>query len=91
MVLQGGSSLRLEDGSYSSLDIEADGGIMIDAETLSVKDARVELNGAGSISLSMNGGELGGSLNGAATLFYSGEVSSESVLTSGVSAVKKKN
>jgi hypothetical protein len=89
--LQGGSSLKIEDGSYTSLDIEADGGIMIDAETLSVRDARVELNGAGSVSLNMNGGELGGSLNGAATLFYSGTVSSESVLTTGVSSVKRKN
>jgi hypothetical protein len=89
--LQGGSSLKIEDGSYTSLDIEADGGIVIDAETLSVRDARVELNGAGSVSLNMTGGELDGSLNGAATLFYSGIVSSESVLTTGVSSVKRKN
>ncbi len=91
VVLQGGSSLKLEDGSYSFLDIEADGGITVDAETLSVRDARVELNGAGTISLNMNGGDLNGALNGAATLFYSGEVSSESVITSGVSSVKRKN
>jgi hypothetical protein len=64
---------------------------VIDAETLSVRDARVELNGAGSVSLNMTGGELDGSLNGAATLFYSGIVSSESVLTTGVSSVKRKN
>jgi hypothetical protein len=90
LELNGGTALRILSGSSSDFRLKANGGTMLDAQGFVVENARIEVNGAGEVSLSMNGGDLSGSLNGAVSLSYRGEVANERVSTSGVSSVKRR-
>jgi len=71
------------------LSVQGAGASRIDFSSSRIKNARVNLDGAGSVDLGMEGGTLSGSLNGIGTINYSGTVSAENVKISGLGSVRQ--
>ena len=82
-------AVRLEgrDGRYGTLALHAAGASDIDLRGIAVTDAEVDLKGASSVVLTMDGGVLSGSAAGAGSLHYYGPVSEERVEVAGVTRI----
>jgi hypothetical protein len=63
----------------------------IDFDDVLVTNADVQVSGAGNLRLNMAGGRLTGHMSGAGNLDYRGTVSEQSVSTSGVVNVRRRN
>ena len=72
-----------EDGRYRTLELSVAGASDIQFTEFVFTDANVDLAGASNLALTMDGGELIGSLAGAGRIEYSGTVSREAVDVAG--------
>lgn len=88
VAARGASSLHVTDSSFQDVVLEIEGAGDIDMRDAETQNAEVHVSGAGSVKLTMTGGRLTGSLEGAASVDYYGTVSEESVSTKGVSSVR---
>ena len=89
--LDGASKLRGRGNVITDLYLNCNGAAQIDLYDSSIKNARLDVNGAGYIQLKMDGGELTGSAAGAAKIVYTGTVSAENVRTAGVVSVRHRD
>ena len=87
--LAGAVQLEGRDGRYRELDLSVAGAGEIDLHGIAVTEAQVDLAGAADVTLTMNGGELSGSMTGAGQLRYYGSVSREAVDVAGVGRVRR--
>lgn len=76
-----------EDGRYTELDLSIAGASDVQLAGFTFADADVDLAGASNLSLTMDGGELTGSLAGAGKIEYFGTVSREAVDVAGFGSV----
>lgn len=72
-----------EDGRYRALELSVAGASDIQFAEFVFTDANVDLAGASNLALTMDGGELTGSLAGAGRIEYAGTVSREAVDVAG--------
>ena len=79
----GATEINGENGSYETLDLEVAGASHIQLAGITFTSASVDLAGASNVELTMNGGELTGTLAGAGRVEYSGSVSREDVEVAG--------
>ncbi len=74
----------------NTLTLHTAGASSMDFRSSSVTNAVVNLQGAGNVILSMNGGALSGQLDGVGRIDYYGTVSAQDVRINGVGTVKQK-
>ena len=79
----GANHVTGEDGRYRELDLSMAGASNVQLDGIAFTDANVDLAGASNLTLTMDGGELNGSLAGAGRIEYSGTVSREAVDVAG--------
>ena len=75
-------------GRYDDLDLATTGYNRVDFRGIEVRNANVGIVGYSNIVLHMRGGTLSGSLRGAGTLNYHGQVVEESIRVAGVARVR---
>ena len=83
----GATQVTGEDGRYAELDLSMAGANDVELEGFVFTDAHVDLAGASDLTLTMDGGELTGSLAGVGSIEYSGTVSREAVDVAGFGSV----
>ena len=83
----GATQLIGEDGRYTELDLSVAGASDIQLDGFVFTNADVDLAGASNLTLTMDGGELAGSLAGAGRIQYFGTVSREAVEVDGFGRV----
>ncbi len=88
--MSGGTVLVAQECTVEHLRINGSGASMIDMTSSRVRNASIELSGAGNMTIAMDGGKLEANLSGATRLVYSGEVSEQEIDTSGVSSVRRR-
>ena len=76
------------DGRYDELDLSLAGAGDVALEGFVFTDAHVNLAGASSLRLTMDGGELTGAVAGASAIRYSGTVSRQAIDVAGFSIVE---
>lgn len=79
----GAAQVEGQGGRYEVLNLKSAGASDINLRAMSFDDAHVELAGASNVVLTMDGGDLSGSMAGAGQLLYYGEASDESVRVEG--------
>lgn len=89
--VSGAGEIRGASSRFDALTLDASGTVNVELGDVPVTDARVDLSGAGNVTLRMSGGRLTGDLSGAANLEYYGTVSEESVDRSGFVNVRRRN
>jgi hypothetical protein len=89
--LSGASQLTGTASRFVTLTIDQSGAGKVDFADVTVTNASVDMSGAGNVTLRMAGGTLTGDMSGAGSLEYFGTVSEESVDTSGVANVRRRN
>lgn len=77
IFLAGVGQLKIEDSEYRLLQLHAEGASEIDAHGLKLHDALVDLKGATTIKLWVEGGVLSGRMKGLGTLKYRGNAREE--------------
>ena len=89
LEIDGVGAIRIlgREGRYDSLSLVLAGAGKINLSEIPVTAAEVDLAGASDIVLSMNGGELSGSISGAGSLEYYGQVSGITVDIAGAARV----
>ena len=83
----GATQITGEDGRYGELELSLAGAHDIQLAGFVFTDADVDLAGASSVTLTMDGGELTGSLAGAGEIEYFGTVSREDINVAGFGSV----
>lgn len=91
LTSSGASEVRAASGRFETLALVMSGAGNIDLDDLLVTNADIQVSGAGNLRLNMAGGRLTGSMSGAGNLDYRGTVSEQSVSTSGVVNVRRRN
>lgn len=86
--ISGASTIQLE-GSANDIDANVSGASHFNLEAFIVNNADVNLSGASSGTVNLNG-RLDANLSGASTLWYTGEPTSTDINTSGASTVHRK-
>ena len=86
--ISGASNIQLE-GSANNMDATASGASHLNLDDFIVNDADVNLSGASSGTVNLNG-RLDANLSGASTLWYIGEPTMGTIDTSGASKLSKK-
>ena len=86
--ISGASTIQLE-GSANNMDATASGASHLNLDDFIVNDADVNLSGASSGTVNLNG-RLDANLSGASNLWYIGEPTMGDIKTSGASAISKK-
>ncbi len=86
----GACSLDGEGNRFTNLFIRTEGAADIDLRNSEVYNAELNSAGAGSIKITMTGGELSGSVEGASSVVYYGEVSKNTLRAQGISSIKQK-
>jgi len=89
LQMEGGSSITGRENTIENLYLSSTGATNVDLKLSDVVNADIDLTGASSIILTMKGGELTGSASGASSIRYFGEVSKESIRTSGVVHIQR--
>jgi hypothetical protein len=91
LVLQssGGSNIEAQGGPYERIVIELQGGSNVNLLELPAENVHVDAVGASNVRLHLQGGALTGSISGAGSVKYRGEVSSQSVSSEGVTSVRR--
>jgi hypothetical protein len=87
----GAGEVRGTASRYDKLSLDMSGAVSVELGDVPVRDADVDVSGAGNVTLLMAGGRLTGDLSGAANLEYSGTVSEESVDKSGMVNVRRRD
>ena len=72
----------------TDLTLRCDGAADADFKDSKVVNAKVNINGASRITLTMAGGKLGGSAHGASSIVYYGDVSIQDIATAGAVSVR---
>ncbi len=88
--VSGAAKIRGRDGRAKDARINSSGAAQIDFVDFITENARLDISGAAEVSLTMGGGDLTGSISGAAKVTYGGEVRTQNVETSGVGSVRKR-
>ena len=83
----GATELTGADGRYAELDLSMAGASNVQLAGFVFTDANVELAGASNLELTMDGGELTGTLAGAGRIQYFGTVSREAVDVAGFGSI----
>lgn len=86
----GAFSLVGRDSRYDALTLKLAGAGRVDFDDLVVIDAELELAGANRVSLHLNGGVLSGSVAGAGSVNWIGEVSEQRVTVAGPATVHQR-
>ncbi len=89
LKVAGANQMEGRDGRYDSLNLTVAGASQIDLGGILVTDAQVDLAGASDVTLSMNGGDLAGSMAGAGGISYYGTVAEETVKVAGIARVRR--
>jgi hypothetical protein len=87
----GASEVRAASGRFDTLTLVMSGAGNVDLGGLPVTNADIQVSGAGNLDLNMAGGRLTGSMSGAGNLEYTGTVSEQSVSSSGIVSIKRRN
>lgn len=88
--VSGAAELDADNSQYEELLLDSSGAAEVDFKGMLVTDATVEISGAADLTLTMNGGELTGSIFGAGDIQYYGTVSKESIEVSGAGDISHK-
>ncbi len=93
LVLEGsgGLNIKARDCEYGDLWVKTSGGVNANLRDMPVTNAHVEASGALHMTLTMEGGELTGSISGVGSLEYYGEVSRNTLNVSGVSNIRHRD
>lgn len=83
LQLDGVVAVEADGLSARRLQLDAAGGSRVDFEDAQVVDAELNVEGATTIELTMDGGTLSGQLNGAGSLEVGGQVGQREIATSG--------
>ena len=90
LTVEGATSFRADNSTFANLDIACQGASSIVFRSCLITAAVVNVSGASNVELErMDGGELSGSLNGVASLRYSGNISANKIKTTGLAVVKQ--
>ncbi|MEI6286040.1 MAG: DUF2807 domain-containing protein [Bacillota bacterium] len=90
LTVEGATSFRADNSTFANVDVECQGASSIVFRSCLITAAVVNVSGASNVEIErMDGGELSGSLNGVASLRYSGKVSGNKIKTTGLAAVKQ--
>jgi len=84
----GAAKVKGSDSSIHDLDLFCDGAAHVNLRRSDVFNAAVRLNGASRVELTMTGGKLFGSANGASSIVYYGEVSTQDIATTGAVSIR---
>lgn len=87
IISNGIAAINGRNNRYESIEIIMSGAGLIDLTETQSNNAHVILNGAGSIELNMAGGVLDGMLSGLGNIEYRGEISKNSIQTTGLGRV----
>jgi hypothetical protein len=87
ITVSGAGHIEGRSSAYDDLDVTISGAANVDLDGVPVTAAHVTMSGAANVELSMNGGELSGNISGLGNLSYSGQVSNENVVVSGLGHV----
>ena len=91
LTSSGASEVRAASGRFDSLALTMSGAGNVDLDDVVVTNADIRVSGAGNLKLNMAGGRLTGQMSGAGNLDYRGTVSEQSVTTSGVVNVRRRD
>jgi hypothetical protein len=91
LTSSGASEVRAGSGRFETLTLVMSGAGNVDLDDVVVTNAEVRVSGAGNLKLNMAGGRLTGSMSGAGNLDYRGTVSEQSVSTSGIVNVRRRD
>jgi hypothetical protein len=89
--VSGAGEIRGAASRFDRLTLDASGAVNVELGDVPVADAVVDISGAGNVTLRMAGGRLTGDVAGVASLEYYGTVSEESVDTSGLTSVRRRD
>ncbi len=90
LISRGASSFKGESSVMENLYIDTEGASEVDMSNATVTNAEVNMKGAGSALLTMNGGVLSGRVEGATSVEYSGKVSEQTIRSTGLSSISRK-
>ena len=87
--IAGATQLEGRDGRYDELELSAAGASEIDLRGIAVTDADIDLAGASNVTLTMDGGALSGSMEGAGRVEYYGTLETQSVRVAGAARIEQ--
>jgi hypothetical protein len=91
LTSSGASEVRAATGRFDNLELKLSGAGNVDLDEVVAINADVQVSGAGNVKLNMGGGRLTGHMSGAGNLDYRGTVSEQSVMTSGIVNVRRRD
>jgi hypothetical protein len=91
LTSSGASEVRGASGRFETLALVMSGAGNVDLDGLLVTNADIQVSGAGNLKLNMAGGRLTGNMSGAGNLEYRGAVSEQSVSSSGLVNIRRRN
>lgn len=86
----GASNIEAENVSIDQLNLIVSGAANAELSNINITNCLLSISGAANIELNMTGGELEGSISGAASVVYRGQVSDESVVVSGIGTLERR-
>ena len=89
MEIEGAARIEGRDGRYDELELSAAGASEIDLRGIAVTDADIDLAGASNVTLTMDGGTLSGSMEGAGRVEYYGTLETQSVRVAGAARIEQ--
>ncbi|HCL00631.1 MAG TPA: hypothetical protein DHW42_11080 [Candidatus Marinimicrobia bacterium] len=84
----GAAKIKGSGSSIQDLELFCDGAAHVNLRRSDVFNATVCLNGASRVELTMTGGKLSGSANGASSIIYYGEITSQDIKTAGAVSIR---
>lgn len=91
LELSGAGQVRGVGSRFDELTLDLSGFGNVDLVDVPVTDADVDISGAGNVKLRMAGGRLTGDVSGAGNLEYYGPVSEQSVQSSGLANIRRRD
>jgi Putative auto-transporter adhesin, head GIN domain len=88
LVVSGAAQIDAHRGRFDSLTLIVSGAGRVDLRDMPAVDAQIVMSGAGNIDLTMQGGELTGTVSGAGKIRYHGTVSRQNLIMSGFSSAE---
>ncbi|MFP4363701.1 MAG: GIN domain-containing protein [Spirochaetia bacterium] len=89
--LSGAAKIEMIDCSYEDLNLSSSGAVSAELRDSLFNNAHVDLSGAASVEVTMNGGQLTGSISGGGSVDYWGSVSYEDISVSGAASIDAHN
>jgi hypothetical protein len=89
IICSGVADIEGKNSSFDKAVITLSGTGSIDLSDVKTIDADVFLSGLGSVTLNMNGGELKGNLSGLGSIEYYGQISHNSIKTTGLGSISR--